>query len=82
IKYIKPNGIIVYCTCTMTTEENEENIKFLVDNFECKITEQPFKFGNPGEKVDDLIDWQKLQRFYPDLHDTPGYFIAKIQKIS
>ncbi len=77
--YIKPNGILVYCTCTLTTEENEENIKFLVDNFNCEIIEQSFFYGYPGEKIENLPNWQKLQRFYPDIHDTPGYFIAKLR---
>ncbi len=78
-RYIKPSGIIVYCTCTLTNEENEENIKFLIDNYDCKILEQKYFFGSPGEKCENLRDYQKLQRFYPDLHDTPGYFIAKLQ---
>ncbi|NVM55066.1 MAG: RsmB/NOP family class I SAM-dependent RNA methyltransferase [Candidatus Helarchaeota archaeon] len=79
VKYIKPGGVIVYSTCTLTTEENETNIKFLLDNFDCKIVDQPIFLGSPGEKLDSLPNWQKLQRFYPDAHDTPGYFIARIQ---
>ena len=82
VKYIKPNGIIVYSTCTLTTEENEENIKFLLDNFDCKIVEQPIFLGNPGEETEGLLNWQKLQRFYPDIDETAGYFIAKIQMLS
>lgn len=79
IKYIKPNGIIVYCTCTLTTEENEGNVKYLCENYGCKIIAQPYIFGSPGEKVEGLENWQNLQRFYPDQHETPGYFIAKLQ---
>jgi len=79
MNYIKPNGIIVYCTCTLTTEENEENIKYLCDNFHCKVIDQPIIIGICGEKIEGLENWQKLQRFYPDIHETPGYFIAKLQ---
>ena len=79
MNYIRPNGIIVYCTCTLTTEENEGNVKYLCENFGCKILDQPFFLGSPGEKIEGLEDWQKLQRFYPDQHETPGYFIAKLQ---
>jgi 16S rRNA C967 or C1407 C5-methylase (RsmB/RsmF family) len=79
MNYIRPNGIIVYCTCTLTTEENEGNVKYLYENFGCKILDQPFFLGSPGEKIEGLEDWQKLQRFYPDQHETPGYFIAKLQ---
>jgi len=79
VKYIKPNGIIVYCTCTLTTEENEGNVKYLCENYGCKIIAQPYNLGSPGEKVEGLENWQRLQRFYPDTHETPGYFIAKLQ---
>jgi 16S rRNA C967 or C1407 C5-methylase (RsmB/RsmF family) len=79
MKYIKPKGIIVFCTCTLTTEENEENIRYFCENFDCKIIDQPVFIGSPGEKIEELENWQKLQRFYPDEHDTPGYFIAKLQ---
>ncbi len=79
IKYVKPSGMIVYSTCTLTTEENEANIKFLLDNYDCQLVEQPYFIGHPGEKLDKLRNWQRLQRFYPDIDDTPGYFIAKLQ---
>ncbi|MHA1130099.1 MAG: PUA domain-containing protein [Candidatus Helarchaeota archaeon] len=81
VQYVKPQGVVVYCTCTLTTEENEANIKFFVDNFNCKIIDQPFKFGSPGEEIANLPNWQKLQRFFPDTHDTPGYFIAKMKML-
>ena len=81
VKYLKSKGTLVYCTCTLTTEENEANIKYLIDNYECQIIEQPYFYGSPGEPVEGLRDHHKLQRFYPDVHDTPGYFIAKLQML-
>ncbi len=82
LKYLKPLGILVYCTCTLTTEEDEANVQFLVENFDCEIVDQPFRYGSPGEHIENLHEWGKLQRFYPDMHDTPGYFIAKMRKLS
>jgi len=31
--YTKPGGALVYCTCTVTKEENEDNIKWFLENF-------------------------------------------------
>lgn len=31
-KYLKPNGIFVYSTCTITDSENEANAKYILDN--------------------------------------------------
>ena len=35
-----------------------------------------------GELLSDFphTETEKLQRFYPDIHDTPGFFIGKLQK--
>jgi 16S rRNA (cytosine967-C5)-methyltransferase len=30
-KYVKPGGILVYCTCTITKEENTDNIKYFLE---------------------------------------------------
>jgi 16S rRNA (cytosine967-C5)-methyltransferase len=32
-RYVKPGGILLYSTCTLNTEENEEQVKYLLDNF-------------------------------------------------
>jgi len=31
-KYVKPGGRLVYCTCTVTNEENDDNIKYFLEN--------------------------------------------------
>lgn len=41
-EYVKPCGYLVYSTCTISHEENEENVKWFCDNF-------------PFEKADDYI---------------------------
>ncbi|WP_238882543.1 16S rRNA (cytosine(967)-C(5))-methyltransferase RsmB [Clostridium sp. YIM B02551] len=37
-KYLKPGGVMVYSTCTLNKEENEENVRYLLNNNEdCQI---------------------------------------------
>jgi len=31
--YVKPGGALVYCTCTLTKEENEDNVMWFLQNF-------------------------------------------------
>ncbi|MHA1834346.1 MAG: 16S rRNA (cytosine(967)-C(5))-methyltransferase RsmB [Candidatus Baldrarchaeia archaeon] len=73
---VKENGILVYSTCSMTLEENEYLIKrFIEDTNSFKIVKaEPF-IGKPG--FNDLTD---AQRLFPHLHDTEGFFIAKLVK--
>ncbi|NVM03214.1 MAG: RsmB/NOP family class I SAM-dependent RNA methyltransferase [Candidatus Helarchaeota archaeon] len=79
LKIVKPSGIIVYSTCTLSPEENELNIKYMVEKFGCKIIKPNIIIGSPGELTDKDIKYNFLQRFYPDLHKTSGFFIAKLE---
>ena len=31
-RYVKPGGKLVYCTCTVTKEENDDNVKYFLEN--------------------------------------------------
>ena len=85
---LKPNGILVYSTCTFAPEENEEVVNYLLENFENakleKIELKDFKFS------EGIIEWQgkkfkseikKCVRVWPHQNDTGGFFVAKITKL-
>ena len=79
---LKHEGIIVYSTCTLTQEENECNMKSAYTELGLEIlSHKPYE-GVSGELVNDFPqpETDKLQRFYPDIHDTPGFFIGKLLK--
>ncbi|MHA1783749.1 MAG: methyltransferase domain-containing protein, partial [Candidatus Helarchaeota archaeon] len=78
-EFLKPDGIAIYSTCTLEPEENELNIKYAVENLAFEIIEQDYFLGLHGERTQGL-DYLKLQRFYPNIHDYTGYFIAKLRK--
>ena len=82
---LKPNGILVYSTCTHAPEENEAIIDFAVKELGAKVEkiELPIKCS-PG-----ICNWQedkysnevkKACRIYPHVSDTEGFFIAKLRK--
>lgn len=74
-KYLKKEGRMVYSTCTINREENEEIIEeFLKRNsdFELEIINVS-KFGLGRES--------KYIQLYPNIHGTDGFFIASIRKI-
>ncbi|MCW3998063.1 MAG: NOL1/NOP2/sun family putative RNA methylase [Candidatus Bathyarchaeota archaeon] len=73
---VKPEGIIVYSTCSITIEENEAIIeKFLKHNPDFFLVKIEPEFGLPGFR-----GLKKCQRFYPQLHKSNGFFIAKLKR--
>ncbi|WP_175059982.1 RsmB/NOP family class I SAM-dependent RNA methyltransferase [Thermococcus sp. 2319x1] len=75
IKSLRRGGILVYSTCTLSYEENEGNVQYMLKKG-LKLEEQKIFIGSPGLGI------KEVQRFYPHKHLTQGFFIAKLRKVS
>lgn len=80
--FVVPGTRVVYCTCTITLEENEKLIATIINKFGFKLVDPHIKAGHPGLPVDGLSreDASKLVRFFPHLDDVIGFFIAELEK--
>lgn len=68
--YVKINGELIYSTCTLNREENEQIIEaFLVEH--PHFQRKPFRVG------DEVVE-TAMYTFYPHIHGTDGFFIAKL----
>lgn len=78
---LKKRGVMVYCTCSLLPEENEFMVAQAVKELGFKLEALPF--GEPamanayGRRLNEIC---KARRFYPRLHNTQGFFIAKMIK--
>lgn len=81
-KSLKPNGVMVYSTCTLNKEENEYILDWALKNMELELTsiKVDIKEAMPAfnENIDNTI--HKAIRVLPS-KTTEGFFIAKLQKI-
>ncbi len=76
-RYVKPGGILMYSTCTINKEENEEQAKEI-----CRL------YGfEPAMKDAGLPEalWQDVQeggwlQLLPGIHECDGFFIARLKK--
>lgn len=69
-RYVKHGGTLVYSTCTIFPEENEENVRrFLASHPDFSLA--PFTVGDLN-CVDGMIT------LLPDTHPTDGFFIARL----
>ena len=71
-RYVKAGGVLVYSTCTVFPEENEENIKRFLES-EPSFSLDGFEFGT-------LRQGKETLSLYPDTHHTDGFFVARMIK--
>lgn len=86
IKACKKNGVVVYSTCTLSPEENEEVIDFALNRFDVEVErvklkglrfrEGIVKYGD--KKYDDAV--RRCVRIWPQDNDTEGFFVARLRR--
>jgi 16S rRNA (cytosine967-C5)-methyltransferase len=77
-KYVKHGGNIVYSTCTITKEENEEIVDWFIKG------NKDFEMVNitshvPQKFISDTCNMGYIKLF-PNIQDTDGFFIAKFRR--
>ena len=76
LKLLKPNGILVYSTCSFYPEEGELQILNFKDQLE--PLDLP-KWFSPSYKIENKLI-KGTGRLYPSVHHTQGFFIGKFKK--
>lgn len=76
-RYVKPGGTLVYSTCTVSREENEENMRWFLEHF-------PFEPVNIRGRLGESLAEPTLEsgyiQFLPGIHPCDGFFIAVMKK--
>lgn len=80
-KYVRPGGVLVYSTCTLIPEENQENVQWFLDNYS-------FRQRDLAQDIAEGILSKRLRHdikdgcltLFPHIHDTDGFFISKFIK--
>ncbi len=75
---LKPGGLLVYCTCTFNTEEDEENVRYIADELGATPLAVPVEesWGVRGA----LKYADPAYRFFPHLTRGEGFFLAALRK--
>lgn len=70
--YVKPGGMLIYATCTLLRRENEDVVLDFLGNH------SEFTLETLGLEV--CGGEQSMLTFWPHIHGTDGFFIAKLRK--
>lgn len=73
-KYVKVGGTILYSTCTLNKEENQDNIEWFIKNYP-EYSLEPLFYGNLPNFIYDNGTVTILPNKYMD-----GFFIAKFKR--
>jgi 16S rRNA C967 or C1407 C5-methylase (RsmB/RsmF family)/NOL1/NOP2/fmu family ribosome biogenesis protein len=74
---LKPGGLLIYSTCTYNPKENEQNVHWLVDQFDAEVLSLQNSFGFKE------IYWENKLAGYsamPHLIKGEGFFISGLRK--
>ena len=77
---VKKGGEIVYSTCTLNKEENENILKWAIEELNIKLLDINLNIKNSVEISENNADLKKTIRILPS-KETEGFFIARLKKV-
>lgn len=77
-KYVKPGGTLIYSTCTINCEENEDNAEWFLQNHPEFFLEN-LKDSLP-EGFRRAVDDKGFVQLLPGVNDSDGFFIARFKR--
>ncbi len=78
VSYLKPGGILIFSTCTINPEENEDNVRFITDTL--KLQPESIDTYLP-EKLQCETSKQGYLQLLPNKSGVDGFFISRFRKI-
>lgn len=82
-KMVAPGGTLVYCTCTLNTEENEKQVSTFLESHKSFHTVSIRKYIPDTITLEDdrkEASENGMITLFPDLDGTEGFFICRMEK--
>ena len=77
---LNPGGLFIYSTCTFNTKENEENIRWILENFDAEVLDIPVdpSWNITGSLLEGFD--APVYRFIPGITRGEGLFACAMRK--
>lgn len=75
-QYVKPGGTLIYSTCTINPDENEENVNWFIENY-------PFQKESLAPYLPEVLKEEEKEgmlQLLPGVHKTDGFFLARLKR--
>ena len=77
---LKPGGLLIYSTCTYNTEEDEDNIHYIIEELGAEALSIPIR--DEWQITGPLRHAHPVYRFFPHKTKGEGFFLAALRKAS
>lgn len=78
LRYVKPGGVALYSTCTIRRAENEEQVRWICENF-------PFVTEDLNPYLPEMLRCGEAEsgmlQLMPGRHDCDGFFLARVRRM-
>lgn len=75
---LKPGGTLIYSTCTLNTQENQQVINSLLSRYPDAVEIDSLAGLFPG--ADQALTPEGFLHVFPHLFDSEGFFVARLRK--
>lgn len=76
-QYVKPGGVLLYSTCTIHREENQDMVDYIVGNY-------PFAAESLEPYLPEVLHGETVRKGYlqmlPGVEESDGFFIARFRR--
>ncbi len=75
---LAPGGVMVYSTCTLNAQENQQVVRWLLDTYGDAVSVEPLGSLFPG--ADKALTAEGFLHVFPQIYDSEGFFVARLRK--
>ena len=77
---LQPGGTLVYSTCTLNREENEDVVQWLLARYPQAVETLPL--GSLFPQASEALTAEGFLHVFPQIYDCEGFFVARLRKIA
>lgn len=73
-----PGGVMVYSTCTLNAQENQQIVQWLLTTYGNAVSVEPLGELFPGAQQ--ALTAEGFLHVFPQIYDSEGFFVARLRK--
>lgn len=77
VSYVRPGGVLMYSTCTVSHMENIDNVRFLTEHYPLELESLDSYLPRELQRLSTADGYLQMM---PGIHESDGFFVARLRK--